>query len=271
MRQKALLTLAIMSVALMPLAAWAHDGAAPGAGMMGSHHDFTASSPHGGSFSTHEGSPTNGDDEPIEDVGLCTYCPTPHKAFSTKLLWNHAASGESYSWTDPTTTAGTPLPSFTATYNGATAKCLSCHDGTVAIGDVALFAEKSPNLLDTRTIKDIDDFFVMVSPSGKLDGNHPVAVPYPYAGAGSYYNGSTTGPGINLSEFVSDPTVNGIRLFSDDGSGNITAGPTSGKTGIECSSCHDPHNGSTVTGDFLLRGDLTGNAIPYICLKCHNK
>ena len=43
--------------------------------------------------------------------------------------------------------------------------------------------------------------------------------------------------------------------------------------GVQCSSCHDPHNGSGVpaTSDFFLRGNLTGNDTTYLCLKCHKK
>ena len=51
------------------------------------------------------------------------------------------------------------------------------------------------------------------------------------------------------------------------------AGATAGSTGIECSSCHDPHNKQAVD-DLFLRGTLTGNTggpTGYICLKCHQK
>jgi len=272
MRKYTLFIMIAAGVVFTPLLAWGQVAEAdPGAGMTGSHHDFTWNSPHGGAFRNPTGAAVDGDGVALTDVGLCTYCHTPHKAFTTNLLWNHKLSSQTYSWTDPTTTAGTPLPDFPATWEGASAKCLSCHDGTVAIGDVALFAEVAPNTLDSRTMNEVDDFFVMAAPGGSLDGNHPVAIPYPYQNQASIYNGSTTGSGATLSEFVADPTTNGIRLFSDDGSGHVTAGPATGKAGIECSSCHDPHNGATVTGDFLLRGDIAGDTLPYICLKCHNK
>ena len=76
-----------------------------------------------------------------------------------------------------------------------------------------------------------------------------------------------------MNEWQADPTTNGIRLFTDVG-GSVTAGATAGKTGIECSSCHDPHNGVgkvPTTSDFFLRGEMTGNSATYICLKCHKK
>ena len=55
------------------------------------------------------------------------------------------------------------------------------------------------------------------------------------------------------------------------GAGNVAAGAQVGQTGIECSSCHDPHNGVQVLDEFFLRGTLTGNDTNYICLKCHVK
>jgi Doubled CXXCH motif (Paired_CXXCH_1) len=241
----------------------------PGTGMLGTPHDFASAGGNG--IVSNE--PTG--------VGLCTYCHTPHKAISTQLLWNHTLSASTFSWDVAKTTAGTTLPSFVGTtYKGPTAKCLSCHDGTVAVGDVAWYKETARtagNELTTLKMGDIDPIFVIAAGSipGNLAGNHPVAHPYPAGGTGSTYNGSTTGSAAVLSEWQPNPTLLGaarIRLFNDDGTGAITAGVVSGKTGIECSSCHDPHNKATVD-DFFLRGKAQGStqADGYLCLQCHIK
>src|SRR5574342_770768 len=109
-------------LALVPLRAAAQ---APGTGLRGSKHDFSGF-----------GSPAS---------GLCTYCHTPHRAASTRLLWNHRLSPNVFQWDVPSTTAGTPFPTFRGdTYRGPTAKCLSCHDGSVAIGDIAWWNEGKP-------------------------------------------------------------------------------------------------------------------------------
>ena len=93
---------------------------APGGGIAGSAHDFT--------------------NRADIAVGACTFCHTPHKAQSTTLLWNHTFSDNTFSWSDTTRTqSGTVLPTFTKTWNGPTPKCLSCHDGSVAVGDLAWF------------------------------------------------------------------------------------------------------------------------------------
>jgi Doubled CXXCH motif (Paired_CXXCH_1) len=253
--------LVLLTLALWPVTAWAQGGTAtPGSGLSGSAHDFTNAG-----VLAQQGSP-------LGDVGLCTFCHTPHKALSTALLWNHTLSTNNFHWDIPATTAGTLFPTFLGnTYKGPTAKCLSCHDGSVAIGDVAWFAESSQSLQSTK--HNSGEFNVGLN--GNMAGNHPVAMPYPFNQTPSTYNGTTTGAGFVPTEWVPDPTTLAtakIRLFQDDGAGNITAGPTSGRAGLECSSCHDPHNKQAVE-DLFLRGKLIGNtrASGYLCVQCHIK
>jgi hypothetical protein len=236
--------------------------AAPGDGLANSAHDFTLE---------------NGVNNTV-DVGLCTFCHTPHRAQQTKLLWNHTLSSNTFQWTDTVNTMnGTPLPTFDQSWQGVSKNCLSCHDGTVAIGDVAWFRAASRNGLDaildhTHDAAADPALITAANPgSGDMDGNHPVAHPFPFQGAVSTYNGVTSGLLVVSSGWQADPQTAGIRLFNDDGSGEVTAGAVVGQTGIECSSCHDPHNGSAVIDDYFLRGTIDGNDANYICLKCHDK
>lgn len=251
------LVLAVMM--MVPSIAWAAQGD-PGTGIAATAHDFSGNSVTGGNGETFT-------------TGECTFCHTPHRALATLLLWNHTLSTATYSWDVPKTTAGTTFPSFKGdTYNGPTAKCLSCHDGSVAIGDVAWFGEGKPaTALDTTQHSWPDPFNVGATDGtlGSMKGNHPVAMPYPYQNAANTYNNVTTGSDATLTEWQATP-VSPVRVFNDDGSGNITAGAVAGKTGIECSSCHDPHNKASVD-DLFLRGTIGGNDTNYICLKCHIK
>ena len=253
-----MLWVTLAMVGLAPGVSWG----APGTGLLGTDHDFTQG----------EASEMN-----TQTVGLCTFCHTPHKALNTLLLWNHTLSTNTFTWDVPATTAGTQFATFKGdTYKGPTAKCLSCHDGSVAIGDVAWFnaaARTGANALNPMTHGEGDKHNVGFG--GSMAGNHPVAMPFPLQNAKNTYNGVTTGDSIILGEWEANPQTNGIRLFNDDGTGTITAGANGGKTGIECSSCHDPHNGvNIVKDDYFLRGTLTGNAGGsggYICLLCHKK
>lgn len=250
MKIKAKILAVATILAFAPAVAWG----APGGGLAGTAHDF--SSKGGG-------------------VGVCTFCHTPHRAITTQLLWNHTLSSATFSWDVAKTTAGTNFPSFKGdTYTGPSAKCLSCHDGTVAVGDIAWWNEGKPVVpLDNTKHTWPDTFNVGATGGvvGSMKGNHPVAMPYPYLGAANTYNGTTTGAGATLGEWVTTP-ASPIRLFNDDGSGIISAGVVAAKTGIECSSCHDPHNKASVD-DLFLRGKMRGSTLAdgYICVQCHIK
>lgn len=249
LRPKGIVVLAILAVAVFSgtsTRCWAYT---TGGGIVNTPHDFSTA------YRT--------------KVGLCTFCHTPHKAISTQLLWNHTlSSNATFHWeSGAMTEAGTPYPTFPKTYAGPTAKCLSCHDGSVAIGDIAWFKGAKPAPITGVTVSGAYN----VGVSGIMSGNHPVAMPYPYLRTGSTYNLSTTGSALIPTEWVSDPTASGIRLFNDDGKGNISAGAVSAKTGIECTSCHDVHNGASTQDWPLLRGMLTGTDSTYLCNKCHLK
>jgi hypothetical protein len=246
---------AIVAVAIVALVMVARGptvwAANAGAGLAGTDHDFTLGGTYGNTT-----------------VGLCTYCHTPHHAKSTLLLWNHTLSNNTFVWDVTKTTAGTDYPSFTGnTYKGPTAKCLSCHDGSVAPGDLGWFDGRKPVGLNTNTIPSSSEYSVGFG--GSMSGNHPVAMPYPYGGVPNTYNGVTTGSAFVPADWLTPPTGK-IQLYNMD-SGDPIAGPGTGtKAGIECSSCHDPHNKQT-DDDYFLRGKLTGDGADYICLECHIK
>lgn len=217
-------------------------------------------------------------------VGLCTFCHTPHKGQSTALLWNHTYSANTFDWSDTETTqSGTTLASFSSTWKGPSPKCLSCHDGSVAVGDVKWFDAQAQTISVTAadlTGGKITNTAYVVGSGGDMAGNHPVVVPFPGVGTKNF-NGTSTGANAVSNEWVTDPTANGIVLFkASDGTAapasvsRVTASPGgTDNLGIECASCHDPHN--KLSQDiYFLRGKLTGNsggASGYICLKCHVK
>ncbi|MBI2529106.1 MAG: hypothetical protein HYV93_24360 [Candidatus Rokubacteria bacterium] len=246
------LILIVAAVALAPAIAWAAEGA--GGGLADTEHDFSGL-----------GTTTL--------TGLCTFCHTPHKASQTTLLWNHKLSTNNFTWDVPKTTAGTEFPTIVGdTYKGSTAKCLSCHDGTVAVGDLAWWdGAANPTAVGGKGALPAGDKHIITSGAGgaSMKGNHPVAMPYPYGGVANTYNGKTTGSAFEATEWRTPPVLP-VRLFNDDSSGNITAGAVAAKSGIECSSCHDPHNKQTEDMRFL-RGTMGGNTTAYICLKCHIK
>lgn len=235
----------------------------PGTGFANSPHDFS-----GRNAGNNQRSGTS------VKTGGCTFCHTPHKGQGTRLLWNHTYSANTFTWSDATATVGgTPLPSISTSWTGPSRFCLSCHDGSVAIGDIAWFNRQSwtgGSAIDAT--KHSSGQYNIASPSGDMKGNHPVAHPYPYQKVANTYNNTTTGAATYLADFNADPTALGIRLFSD-ATGIVTAGAVAGKTGIECTSCHGVHNENGIVKDEpLLRGTKGGqNDAEYICIKCHTR
>ena len=258
MRKFKLIWLLAPLLALLRAAADASRDA--GTGFVGSQHDFTTST-SGGTTIT---------------IGACTRCHTPHHAIGTRLLWNHTLSkNSSFSWGDVSETiGGTKLPTFSNTWTGPTKYCLSCHDGSVATGDVNWWNGGGPVCVSAKGCASgfSSTSSLNVAPGGNLQGNHPVAVPYPFGQVKNTYNSSTTGEGVKVTEYAADPTNDGIRLFNDAGGlSGVLAGTSPGATGLECTSCHDVHNGSTVQDIRLLRGTINGTTKPYLCAKCHLK
>jgi predicted CXXCH cytochrome family protein len=266
--------------------------ATPGAGITGSAHDWSGNTSllqwldSGGAITTYNtGTPymvTNPTTGVVSQgkvsvaIGQCTKCHTPHQAKSTTLLWNHTLQATTYKWDDPATTAGTPFPTFKGdTYKGPTTKCLSCHDGLMASTDGMWFNRQSVSGSKYVAAPGSLNSGHEVSEGANISKTHPVAMPYPVNGGANTYNFVRNGANIEPTEWVADPmATNKIRLFTDDGAGNVTAGVLAGKTGIECTSCHDVHNGARVKDAMLLTGKLSGaDRSPggYICTQCHLK
>lgn len=235
----------------LPIVAWLLVVTQPGAGQVAnSKHDFS------------------GRDAGSAESAPCTFCHTPHRAVSTRLAWNHTLSANVFRWTRTVTASGTPYPTIGLSWQGPSKFCLSCHDGSRAVGSIAWFNGRSwtSNPLDSNNHN--GDNVQIGNATGNLAYNHPTAFPYPFGGSPSTYNGVTTNAAA-VSGFRSDPTTRGIRLFTQTGS-NVAAGTAAGSTGIECASCHDPHDSpANVQDDPFLRGSTRADEPNYICRKCH--
>jgi len=66
-----------------------------------------------------------------ENTGLCVFCHTPHNASPQGALWNRELSAATY-----TLYTSTTLKSLPSQPSGSSRLCLSCHDGTMAMGTV---------------------------------------------------------------------------------------------------------------------------------------
>lgn len=163
----------------------------------------------------------------------CQYCHAPHSGVGGATpLWSQRLSNQTYNtYSSPTEQNTTLQPVLGAD----SSLCLSCHDGTVAVGTSAVYG----SITTTGSLPGKQVF------GGNLQTSHPVSLKLPIKDSPDLVatlasNGTTN-----------DPT-NSVKLVA----GNV-----------ECTTCHNPHiqNIDKLTTKFLVRDNINGG----ICLTCH--
>ncbi|HVP00073.1 MAG TPA: cytochrome c3 family protein [Bryobacteraceae bacterium] len=190
----------------------------------------------GDTIGVHDLSPS-GVSSPVTGTlpGSCLYCHAPHSGIGgNSPLWNQKLSTQVYS---PYSSSTDPTPGNSQPAVGSdTTLCLSCHDGTIAPGQTAVYG----SIPMSGSMKSADVF------GTNLQGSHPTSLVLPmkdapYLAASLVSQGKTT-----------DPT-GAVRLI---------------KGNVECTSCHNPHVQSidTISQNFLVRDSSSGQ----LCLACHD-
>jgi len=174
------------------------------------------------------------------NISACAFCHTPHNAQtgSTAPLWNRTTAASYVPYSNSTTS----FSSRTVTIGSASKTCLSCHDGTVAIGDVAV----GDDAQGTATIIAITD---RVGSDGKLSANNLATIGTNLSNdhpVGFVVNESSTTAGLGS---IANMKSKGARFYVSD-------------TTMECGTCHDPHDNSK--GNFLRLNAAS------ICTDCHS-
>ncbi|MFQ5663308.1 MAG: cytochrome c3 family protein [Terriglobia bacterium] len=181
-------------------------------------------------LSSHNLSATGPGPVTSSEQDACLFCHTPHSSIvDVTPLWNHELSTQTYNtYTSSTYDAGPATPS-----TGVSKLCLSCHDGTVALGQTV-----SEGLIPT-----IGSMSPQAVLGTDLTNDHPLGVQPVDDGQ------------LVLSLFQSPPR-------SSDPAVQLPSGR------IECTSCHDPHSQAldAVAQDFLVRSNSGG----VVCLACHD-
>ncbi|MBZ5606348.1 MAG: hypothetical protein LAO79_29005 [Acidobacteriia bacterium] len=160
----------------------------------------------------------------------CVFCHASHNVQpNITPLWDHTLSSTTYTvYTSSTYGSGTETPAV-----GSSRLCLSCHDGTIAIGQtVAMGSLATSGSMNSADILGTN-----------LTTSHPVSM-----------NPADDGQ-LVTTLFASPPTTR-------DPAVKLIAGK------VECTTCHDPHvqNNDTATGKFLVRSNSGGT----LCVACHD-
>jgi len=199
------------------------------------------------------------------EAGICVFCHTPHGANQQRAIWNHVVSGNaSFNWGGTTqTTTGTPLPTALASFSSTTLKCLSCHDGSVALGSVTNAGGGVAGVIalggthQTGGLLNGTAGANRVGFGGNLSGNHPVGIPY----AGQ--TGSSATVAGNYAAVVVGGTCTSASGTCTAVSNAINLTNVAGVRQVDCTSCHDVH------GTALPHMLTVTDAASAVCLACH--
>lgn len=177
---------------------------------------------------------------------VCAFCHPPHgtpKGLEQAVPeWNHVTTGAQFKMFSSSTLAG----SVDAQPLGPSLACLSCHDGTVAVGALIEAPEGGGNEDYSEAQRGVNPATGLMEGASVLGTDlssiHPISVTYR----------------ADLNKGLRPPTeLVGVRLYPANVSG----------AEVHCGSCHDPHNYGTPgeTAPFL-RVTMRGSAL---CLRCH--
>ncbi|MBI4697519.1 MAG: cytochrome C [Nitrospirae bacterium] len=200
------------------------------------------------------------------EAEVCVFCHIPHNASPAVPLWNQTVSTAAYNMynSEYLNRAGYTVPSSLGAYPNTGYRsrlCLSCHDGTVAIGQVYIL--RGNRLTSPISMSGVTADNKMPASASNLGTNltddHPVAIIYDtsknitFPGSGNTRNMelNSTLPPINPKPYEN------VKLFS----------PSPGY--VECESCHDPH--ITYQKFLVIWNTNLATTISDLCDKCHTK
>jgi len=196
----------------------------------------------------------------ITETQVCVFCHTPHRAILDTPLWNRTLSSALYQLYESPTLLSPTSPVIQP--DGDSKLCLSCHDGTVAIGSVVNIGG-SPS---TISMQGTGPGGVM-PPSGSgyigtdLSGHHPVSIEMNASLLNDKMTQCTDGIVTWKLCFPTAP----VKLRPTNNRYGTSTPP---RVGVQCTSCHDPHRDPDPPDTVFLRiGDR--NRTDQLCLKCH--
>lgn len=184
-----------------------------------------------------------GEVKALTETEVCKFCHVPHSPIGKQPLWGHALSQvTSYKVPQLRRAGGTSVPAPQP--DGASRLCLSCHDGTVALGDLGSRRRGVPMAGAQRLEKGRKGLI-----GTDLSGSHPVSIVMPDAD-----------PGADL---VRDLSLKPLSIVRSEGRVHLDA-----KNKMQCTTCHDPHSDR-----YFQPGRVphfwSRPTVDEICLACH--
>ncbi len=214
----------------------------------------------------------------------CVFCHTPHgaTAFPGSPLWNRQLSNETYTVYTSSSLDAEDIMGQLDQPGGSSKLCLSCHDGTLALGTVSNAPGSGTGGAIALTGTEADGS--MPVGAGILTGftrklgtdltnDHPISLTYDTNLA--TVDGELFDPDAVLHIAVRAPGIRPPVPLEDTGAG--------GAAQVQCATCHDPHTRdpdlainskflrlsrfqktAPIDGAFDVANDI-------VCLGCHDK
>lgn len=214
---------------------------------------------------------------------ICVFCHTPHGAssFPGSPLWNRQLSAQTYTLYTSSSLDAEDIMGQLDQPGGSSKLCLSCHDGTLAIGMVnVLGGEQNVSIPMTGTAAD----GTMPPGAGSLTGftrdlgvdltnDHPISLDY--SSRLATVDGELVDPALADHIGLRSPGVRPPAPLEATGLG--------GEAQVQCATCHDPHvrDADIARSIKFLRLNRFQEATPIdgtfdestdiVCLACHDK
>lgn len=242
-------------VVVLALGSTVMAGSMPGTGIKSTSHDLSMTTGRGSTWAPNSDTTLGSGLDRI-----CIYCHAPHFTLTTAQatakgiayypLWNHALSTiTNYTpYSNGTEIPGNIAHQLNATLGqpGSISKlCLSCHDGSVAIGAYGYVPSSSIGSTNVKASGRI----LIGGGTGNLQNHHPIGFDY---------------APVVLADNEINPT-SAVLLGNNPNA--LTIGDLLYGGKVECGSCHDVHNTKNTGKKFLWVEDTASN----LCLSCHKK
>jgi predicted CXXCH cytochrome family protein len=162
----------------------------------------------------------------------CSYCHAPHSGLNMGL-WNQKLTTQGYTMYTSNTEKNAGVQPVLASDSNM---CLSCHDGTVAVGSTVAYGQVTMR----GSMNPLDVF------SSKMQSSHPFS--------------------------LAPPLKDNVHLVASLAANGKTADATGAvkliNGSVECTTCHNPHVQAKdiVSQNFLVKDGSGGQ----LCLSCHD-
>lgn len=185
-----------------------------------------------------------GDIKSQTETEVCKFCHIPHNAVVPEPLWGHALS-EVEQYEVPQIRRGGDTVGPAPQPNGSSRLCLSCHDGTIALGKIAGEKRPLPMMGDKRLTPGRKGYI-----GTDLSGSHPISFEVPDGDQKRF----DTRHDMGLKARSAIDSVREVRLDNE------------GK--MQCTTCHDAHSDRYYKPGKVPRFWVKPT-VAEVCLTCH--